>query len=250
MGFLDPDLKKPAHDDLIVAFMEVYKQVVPSLFKAYKHTAYDVGKLELEVPVKGDRGYIVGFMDATCDVVVGRPVTDICKAILALNGRFDKYRDKEVVISSLRELRYNVKPEELPVAREDRHWLRLPDSDEYIGMEIGDHHYRFWLSSRCSHTCCFEFKTAIPSVGELLRQLNTYKAHLSGVYVVVVLGECPHPHMIMEQGNHLIEYLMEEDEWIVNRSTSFRKPPQVRIKGERYRTTRDAAEREYHESVG
>jgi len=55
-----------------------------------------------------------------------------------------------------------------------------------------------------------EFKTQVPSVGELLRQVNTYRTHRpADYYVVVTHGLCPQRELLQTEGVQLIERLSD-----------------------------------------
>lgn len=54
----------------------------------------------------------------------------------------------------------------------------------------------------------FEIKTAIPSLGELIRQLNTYRTYLREYknIIVVVSPDDTHKTILEEQNYHLYKY--------------------------------------------
>ena len=71
-----------------------------------------------------------------------------------------------------------------------------------------DNHEPTWRQ-RCDtqKTICFEVKTSIPSIGELIRQINMYKSYIdSTIAFFVVVPSDEHAKILSSQGIGLVKY--------------------------------------------
>jgi hypothetical protein len=79
-------------------------------------------------------------------------------------------------------------------------WERRPEGEVLQGFTIG------WRSDADRYTLVVEAKSQMPTVGELLRQINLYRTAMHGSYVVVA-PDCNYTEVLREQGVAFVRYL-------------------------------------------
>ena len=193
LGFWDPEVLKPDHDTICLWAYEnadmIFQTVCPELF--------DHPWLDSEVHY--DREYrdqsatdlARAFMDAN-----SRPNPRVCSRTFEfVLTSFTGYKDKLERNVGFADLLFQT---QLPsVGPRYKAATTRGEDDEFDGFEIR------WSRGPC---ILVEAKMAIPSLGELLRQINLYRTAFSGKFVVVS-PEDRFSTILVEQGVTFIKYV-------------------------------------------
>jgi hypothetical protein len=187
IGIRDTEQGSPAHDALMADFVHqnIIQHPVEMLHPRCVFFSSWSYQYALEVPITHHER-IIGF----ADMVVTATRRPHCH-LYAGYGRADRRT------AARRNGRYPAAYDEPEECCQDAYWyLRTPRDD--------GHHPPISVPSVLD--IVVEFKTAVPSVGELLRQVNTYRAHRpADYYVVVTQGACPQRKLLRTECIQLVE---------------------------------------------
>ncbi len=195
-GFNDEELKTAGHDEIIIwLYNNVERLVAPYMMSIFRDSMKECGvdrapdgtdesvkaiTKSLEYAIS-DRNYIIGFID-----FVARAEGPI----------LNEYEMEEYVYSLdyYNSIAASRKPL-MPGEQKQDNMLYRGGKKKVTSIHAGRHSEEFY----------FEVKTSIPSLGELLRQINMYRKYKPGTYFVV----CPDDRfkdMLFEQGVRFIKY--------------------------------------------
>jgi hypothetical protein len=184
------------HDALIAAFVQ--QQVIDRLLGAlhppcifFSPWAYQTA---LEVPISRNER-ILGF----ADMVVTATRTLRCHLYTGI-GRPGGHRAERHTLNG-------AGPDPVPHHRTDEPGECCQDAYWYLRSGRATEQGGF-LHVPDALDMVLEFKTTVPSVGELLRQVNTYRAHRpADYYVVVTQGACPQRQLLHTEYIQVIEWI-------------------------------------------
>lgn len=201
LGFQDPDLQNPKHDEIIIWLTEEVKTHAVALsfewymgLDARKHYVVDNKEKLLKefktFPSKVTEKIMSMTDDQLKTFFDSRPVVDFRVAKVELEKPIVKQGNYIVGFADLIVYVQKMMPE--PYID-----LSLDDKDAVNFL------WRYWNESI---SFIYEVKTQISSLGELLRQLNTYKAYYPAEKIVVVAPKTPLQKIIEDQGYAFLEY--------------------------------------------
>ena len=78
-----------------------------------------------------------------------------------------------------------------------------------VGVSVTDHPSKVvfaWEHYKSRRSICFEVKSAIPSLGELIRQIRMYEPHVENATFVVVCGDNRFAVPLKRQGIEFVSY--------------------------------------------
>lgn len=195
-GFWDEEVAKPDHDAICLWAYENPEPIV----RAVCPDRYDQPWLSDEVHLANDPSVTDAEVRARAFVDENpRPNPQVVsKTIECVLKSFSGYQDKTVKIVGYADLLIQVR---FPIVRSKyRPGATRYESDAFDGYEIGwsDRPYK---DSRI----LVEAKTVIPSVGELMRQIQLYRTAFDGK-VVVISPDDKYAKILNEQGVTFIKY--------------------------------------------
>lgn len=184
------------HDALIAAFVQ--QQVIERLlcvlhppcvfFSPWTH------ETALEVPISRNER-ILGF----ADMVVTATRTLRCHLYTGIGRPGGQNPERRNLNGARSDSALHHRADEPGECCQDAYWYlrsgRAAEQDRF--MHVPD-----------ALDIVLEFKTMVPSVGELLRQVNTYRTHRpADYYVVVTQGACPQRQLLHTEYIQVIEWL-------------------------------------------
>lgn len=194
LGFVDEDLKKPLHDDIIFWVESNASKIITSLLKIEKNWSksdLDSYSIEKYVTPKIQNGYITKE---------------------EVNKKFNQF------ISTEKEFTINIEKSvwEYPIVQQNSYGANkfivgyvdlfltanklVIESDENINFKSSIRKRDFYV----------EAKTEIKSLGELMRQLRTYKTYLDRYdKILIVCPDDKYQKTIEEQGFYFVKYQTE-----------------------------------------
>lgn len=203
MGFVDADIKNPAHDDLITAFVpniewllnSLYGAPIPNLLSGWSI------KYKTEVPITDGR-FVIGFIDMTVNAQ-RKLMCEECEYASQKGGGYDRCKEHRynplipnAVFASDQIAQACKHCIAVRTGKCSAHSANVLKLDRYVNLAI-------------------EFKTSKITAGEILRQMNTYRHYESSVsYVLVTYGPCPHKPLIWNEKITIVEFV--NNRWFMN----------------------------------
>jgi len=187
LGFFDEDLKKPKHDEIMYWFDKNLENILRT--KIFRNIQYDedyspMRNVEIilekiwERPVLPNNSkFIIGFID------------------LLISARLS-FEYEEII--------------EYDILEDNRTTYDKKYVSEWESVRKGDlkykEPYKIWKKGNTMNlNWCFEIKTEIKSIGELIRQINTYREYISAPFFIVC-SDVTHVNLLKAQGIGFIEY--------------------------------------------